>query len=649
MDCQLENAISHKSLNVLLVEDNSDYAEMVINILKTNLNQPVKVLWEQRLADGMARLDQTQIDVILLDMSLPDSTGIETLQKTVVKAPDLPIVIITGYADEKQDLKALHEGAQDYLIKGQNEVTLLPKAICYAIERKRVHTALMESDDRFRQLIEKSTDPIAIIDSQNIIRFVNPAMTQLFGRQQEELLGSLFGFPLPLDGDSSEIEIVNHQGKTIIAEMRTVSIQWEKEPVFLASLRDITDHKRMLVELEQNRRQDLLMKDVFLSKVSHELRSPLSVIHQFTTILLDEISGGINLEQRDNLEIILRNVEELRNMIDDLLQITRKEIDTVVPTIRLNSQEINIVSECFQIQALIHETLNMLRTISDKNNTSLSSNIPKDLPPVHADPHRIKQVLNNLINNAIKFTPSNGFVHVKGQIYEKDAAFIRITIEDTGPGVPVEEQEKIFEYLYQQDFGLDDRRKGLGIGLYICREIVTRHGGRIWVESQSQRGSKFHFTLPIFSLERLIKTILTPDLIVNGHFGIISVDVTFDQHRKLTGQDATTLNNIWKILNLCVLPDLDLVLPRVGKYHQGEIFFILASTAPNGIYALIRRIKAHLRQQTNLKENELITSITSTPIDIPDSFKQQSYRSRSKKIIKIIDDLIDQSLLGKRR
>ena len=649
MDCQLENAIANKSLTVLLVEDNSDYAQMVLNILKTNLNQQVKVLWETRLGDGMARLDQEQIDVILLDMSLPDSTGIETLQKTIAKAPELPIVILTGYADEKQDLKALHEGAQDYLIKGQNEVTLLPKAICYAIERKRVHRALMESDARFRQLIERSTDPIAIIDSQYIIRFVNPAMTQLFGRQREELLGSLFGFPLPLNGDPSEIEFINHQGKTIIVEIRTVLIQWEKEPVYLASLRDITDHKRMLAELEQNRRQDLLMKDVFLSKVSHELRSPLSVIHQFTTILLDEISGGINSEQRDNLEIILRNVEDLRDMIDDLLQITRKEIDAVVPVIHSNPQEINIVSECFQIQTLILETLNMLQSISTKNNISLSASIPRNLPLVHADPHRIRQVLNNLINNAIKFTPSNGSVHVKTQIFEKDAAFIRITIEDTGPGVPVEEQERIFEYLYQQDFGLDDRRKGLGIGLYICREIVTRHGGQIWVESLPQSGSKFHFTLPIFSLERLIKTILTPDTIVNGNIGMISVDVAFDQPRKLTGQDAKIINNIWKILNLCVLPDLDLVLPRVGKYQHGEMFFIIACTTSNGIYALIRRIKAHLKQQTNLEKEGLITSIKPISIDIPDSFKQQSYRSQSEEIIKIIDDLIDQSLPGKRR
>jgi nitrogen-specific signal transduction histidine kinase len=405
----------------------------------------------------------------------------------------------------------------------------------------------------------------------------------------------------------------------------------------------------MLAELEQNRRQDLLMKDVFLSKVSHELRSPLSVIHQFTTILLDEISGGINSEQRDNLEIILRNVEDLRDMIDDLLQITRKEIDTVAPVTHSDSQEINIVSECFQVQALILETLNMLQSISTKNNISLSASIPKDLPPVHADPHRIRQVLNNLINNAIKFTPSNGSVHIKAQILEKDAAFIRVTIEDTGPGVPVEEQERIFEYLYQQDSSIDDRRKGLGIGLYICHEIVTRHGGQIWVESLPQSGSKFHFTLPIFSLERLIKTILTADKIVNGNIGMIRVDVAFDPPRKLTGQDAKTLNNIWKILNICVLPDLDLVLPRVGKYQHGEMFFIIAGTTPNGIYALIRRIKAHLKQQTNLEEKGLITSIKPIPIDIPDSFKQQSYRSQSERIIKIIDDLIDQSLLGKRR
>ncbi|MGD9211632.1 MAG: ATP-binding protein [Desulfobacteraceae bacterium] len=648
MNYQTDKTISSHPIKVLLIEDNSQYAEMVQAILKTNLNEQFEVIQEGTLAQGLTHLEKKRLDVILLDMNLPDSVGIATLQKTIGKAPDLPIVILTGYADENQAIQALHEGAQDYLIKGQNEVSILSKAIRYALERKRVHRALIESDARFRQMIEKNADPVIIIDDQLMIQFVNPAVTQLFGRKSDDLLGSVFGFPIPQNGDASEIEIITSKGNAIVAEMRVVRIQWENEQVYLASLRDITDHKRMLAELEQTRRQDLQMKDVFLSKVSHELRSPLSVVHQFTTILLDGISGGINNEQRENLEIILRNVEELRNMIDDLLQVTRAEINDVVAVDQSKTQKISVASECIQVDQLIFDTLNSLRTIADKNHVVLSSNVPKHLPLVHADPHRTKQVLNNLINNAIKFTPSNGTVHVQAKIYENDPVFICVTVADTGPGVPVEEQEKIFEYLYQLDSSIDDRRKGLGIGLYICREIVERHGGRIWVENRTRKGCRFHFTLPIFSLKELLMPILTPDAIKKGNIGMIIVEVISDEPCSLTSQKSKILAEVWKMLNLCILPDLDVVLPRLGKFDNGETFYIVACSLPKESNPLIRRIRAHLRQYKNINENGMNVAITSVPIDLVSSLEEQPYEVQLKEILLTIEKNINKSMSPRR-
>lgn len=645
-----DSTSTSQAQRVLLIEDDSEYAEMVANVLSINPKVQFEVIREARLSEGLARLGDEQIHLILLDMNLPDSVGIETLQKTLAAAPHLPIVVLTGHADENQAIAALHDGAQDYLIKGQSEVTLLSRAIRYAIERKRVLIALKESDARLRQIIEKNADPIIIIDHRFVIRFTNPAVSCFFGRNNDELLGSVFGFPLPQKGEASEIEIVDQKGRTIVAEMRVVPIHWEGEPGFLASLRDITDHKRMLVELEQTRRQDLQMKDVFLSKVSHELRSPLSVVHQFTTILLDQISGSINADQRDHLEIILRNVEELRKMIDDLLQVTRAEIDEIAAVAPKGIQEINVISECIPLKTSIHETLNMLRTIADRNSITLTAEVPENLPPVHADPQRINQVLNNLINNAIKFTPPNGFVKVLSQIYPEDETFVCVTVEDSGPGIPAEEKDKIFEYLYQLDSTIDDRRKGLGIGLYICREIVERHGGRIWVESYPLKGSRFHFTLPIFSLEKLLRPILTSDSIVHGKIGVITIEIFPAVRRSLTGEDTKVLGEVWGLLNMCVLPDSDLVMPRIGRFDNGEIFYIVACSPSdtNGIGALMRRIRAHLRQQSSLKEIGLNFTITATHIDVDAALKQQPHSMQLSEVVNAVKKIFNENLMRKR-
>ncbi len=644
----MKNSLYREFLNVLLIEDDSDYADMVTNILNSSLQEPCTVHVSQRLSDGLKQLRQRHVDVILLDMDLPDSSGMNTLRQTMAEAPHLPIVILTGHADEKIAVDALHQGAQDYLIKGQNETSFLARAIRYAIERKLVLRALQESDSRFKQMIEKNADPILIIDKQLVIRFSNPAVGQLFGRQKEELVGSVFGFPLPRQGEASEIEIVDSRGRMIIAEMRVVPIQWEGERAFLASLRDITDHKRMLVELEQTRRQELQMKDVFLSKVSHELRSPLSVIHQFTTIMLDGISGEINPDQKEHMEIILRNVDELRKMIDDLLQVTRSEIDAVVTVPPAGPQEIHVVSECIQVPGLIKETLSMLRTIADKNRIHLSTQVAAGIPPVHADPHRIGQVLNNLITNALKFTPPEGAVVITADLYDQNSEMVCVTVADTGPGIPADEREKVFEYLYQLDGSIDDRRKGLGIGLYICREIVERHGGRIWVEDSTAKGCRFQFTLPVFSLANLLKPVLTPETLAAGHLGILTVEVAPRPPRNITAEDQKALAEVWKMLNLSIYPDLDMVLPRIGQLEQGEVFFVVACSTPVGIEALIRRIRSHLRQQTALVDLGLSSSITSGAIVLEVHLNSLPYEEQFVTVVKKIDQLIQTNLIQRR-
>lgn len=603
-------------INILLIEDNADYAEFIRAVLNFSQSFRYHILWAERLDRGLALLDDHPVDVILLDMSLPDSIGIDTLRSIVDTAPALPIIILTGHDDETLAIQSLHQGAQDYLTKGHHETALLSRAITYAIERKRVQSALQASESRFRRIIEKNADPIIIIDAQLNIRFANPAVVRLFRRKYEDLVDTVFSFPFPPPNQTTEIEIIDAHGKVSVAEMRTVEIEWEEEKAYLASLRDITEHKRMLAELEQTRQQELLTKDVFLSKVSHELRSPLSVIHQFTTILLDGLSGELNDDQKEHLSIISRNVDALRTMIDDLLQVTKTEINEIFSVSRHKPENISLVSESISLKGLVDEVQSMLRTIAAKKEIRLEAAVPHDLPHAHADPHRVKQVLNNLINNGIKFTADGGRVEVTAEVSPDCRDWIVISVHDTGPGVANDEKEKIFEYLYQSDATIDASRKGLGIGLYICREIIERQGGQIWVESRPGSGSTFKFTLPVFSLEKLVSSVFTAETAKAGQVGIITVEVFPDKARTLNNPDEKVLTEIWNILKFCILPDLDLVLPRMGRTDTGEVFFILACSPPQGINAMIRRIQSQLRQCACLQESDLSPVISPVSRDL---------------------------------
>jgi len=185
-----------------------------------------------------------------LTISLPDMDGLEVLRQAREIAPQAVVMILTGYASLESAIEALREGAYDYLVKpcSDDELKL---SIERGLERgrlaegrQRAEEALRESEARFRTLIEKNADGIVIVDRDGIMRFVNPAAEALFGREAEELLGALFGFPV-VAGETTELDIVRRDGATAIAEMRVVETEWEGETAYLASLRDITERVRV--------------------------------------------------------------------------------------------------------------------------------------------------------------------------------------------------------------------------------------------------------------------------------------------------------------------------------------------------------------------------------------------------------------------
>jgi two-component system sensor histidine kinase/response regulator len=239
-------------------------------------------------------------------------------------------------------------------------------------------------------------------------------------------------------------------------------------------------------EVVRASQQALQLKDDFLSNVSHELRSPLTSIYSFSSIIADGLAGATNEQQDEYLGIIQRNVRQLQSMIEDLLAVTAGRTGKLV----IQPQDAS-VSEA--ILDAVHTT----EANATAKGIKLTYLIPPKLPRAFADPVRILQVLTILCDNAIKFTPPGGSVKVEAKVFEKVPGYLLVEVSDTGCGIKPEQLTRIFEYLYQVTESSHSGRKGLGLGLHIAKELVTRQGGSIWATSTPGSGSVFSFTLPI--------------------------------------------------------------------------------------------------------------------------------------------------------
>ena len=385
----------------------------------------------------------------------------------------------------------------------------------------------------------------------------------------------------------------------------------------------------MVAVLEETSKKQLQMKEQFLSNVSHELRTPLAVIHQFITILLDGFAGEINQDQCEYLEITLKNVNQLRSMISDLLEVTRAD------TGKLTIEPRNI-----SLSALINETLKMLQTTATQKGISLAADIPADLPFVYADPERMRQVLTNLINNSIKFTSENGMICIKAQVWDENPNFLSVSLTDNGCGIKPEDMQIIFDRLYQDQSAGKGCRKGLGLGLYICKELVVRQGGQIWAESKLEHGSTFSFTLPIFSLSSLILPVITENNQLRTPVALLKVEVFNHEESHQSKMNESILQEVWHILQRCSLPDLDVLLPRMTHTPKGENFYLVACADIRGAEILVKRIQQQLTYSQRLRETDIKPSVSFTMVDIPSEKDNKPLDQLTKEIVTNIANLM---------
>ncbi|MFC1966042.1 sensor histidine kinase, partial [Chloroflexota bacterium] len=214
-----------------------------------------------------------------------------------------------------------------------------------------------------------------------------------------------------------------------------------------------------------------------------ELRTPLNVIIGFSELMVDEVPGQVNQEQKQCLNDILNSGQYLLSLINDILDLSKVE-----------SGKMELKLTDFAINDLIESLRSGTMSRLEQKKHSLDVKVEEGLPPLRADADRVTQVLINLLSNASKFTPDGGKLKIEAT---RDDNWCRVSMFDNGIGIKKEDQESIFEPFYQLNNSLVKERSGTGLGLAIARKIVERHGGRIWIESEYGKGSQFIFTLPL--------------------------------------------------------------------------------------------------------------------------------------------------------
>ncbi len=492
-------------VHVLILEDNPRDVELCIQELnKAGFELVVDAVDTE---EGFtAKLQSCIYDLILADNSIPNWTGVEAFHLLKQSGKNIPFIFVTGTMGEEAAVDLIKEGVADYILK--DRLVRLPSAVQRALqekttreERERAIQSLRESEERIRLLLDSAAEAICGGDVEGICTFCNAASLRLLGYDNSsELVGKQMhwlihhtradGTQYPIE--ECEISMGVREGKGSHGDedvfwrkdRSSFPVEWWSYPVvkhgtstgFVLTFLDITERK----QVEQ-------LKDDFLSHISHELRTPLTAIYQFGTLIADGSAGKTSQEQDEFLRIMLRNVGQLRFMIDDLLEITQVQAEKF----KVELQSVSL------FEAIVY-AVHLRRVAAVAQGITLSCDPSAQLPSAHADPERLRQILLILIDNAIKFTATGGAVEVHAQLLEKDPGFLMVEVSDTGCGISPGATEQIFERLYQATVTDAAGRSGMGLGLYIAKELVMRQGGKIWVTNEPQKGSHFFFTVPVF-------------------------------------------------------------------------------------------------------------------------------------------------------
>jgi len=511
--------MSIKPIKVLLIEDNPGDARLIREFLLEAGVANYKLEWVDRLSQAIERLASGDINIVLTDLGLPDSQGLDGLMKIEEQAADLPVVVLTGLRDEALGIKAIAQGAQDYMIKGHVDGESLVRSLSYAIERKRMQLELSRYQAHLEELVKERTreldrekkflqhimatvpDSLLVLDRALTIKSANRSFYELFQTEPEKTIGSNIADVLGDKDDKLNTELTRLYGTEDTLENFELHYQSEKlgerilnigargmivaeeeeeeEEEELVVMHDITERKaaekereRLIGELQATI-QEL---QTFAYTISHDLRGPLVTIESFARALRADLEERKTERVEEDIGSIETGISRMQRLLKGILEYAR--VGRVVePTENVPFKEI------------IEESLQQLAGQISSSKASIS--VAETFPTVYADRMRMGQVLNNLIQNSTEYRDKSRPLSIEIG-HRSSAGEVVFFVRDNGIGIKPYKLDKVFELFYRGE----KESKGTGAGLAIVKRIVEAHGGRIWIESEAGKGTTIYFTLP---------------------------------------------------------------------------------------------------------------------------------------------------------
>jgi signal transduction histidine kinase len=472
---------------ILIVDDNQANVRLLdINLRTAGYSTEMAYDGEEALQKVAA----TMPDLVLLDVMMPKLDGYEVCRR--LRADEatsvIPVVMITALKDSEDRIRGLDCGADDFVSKPFDKTELLARV--KNLLRVKYYRSMIAERQKFDAVIEDLSHGIIITDGSLTTTLVSRQAQVLLGKTDVECLGrnvfELFdGFAM--SPDPRTLQTTAERTVTVDLEQVNVSPsvylsgRWTK---ILDPAGALTNLAFVFRDVTRERRKEKLQRD-FLSLVSHKLKTPLTIVNGYLNLIASGKYGELNAELAQSLQLVQSRVGDLKVLIEKLLQYAG-----------LSAEELRHEAALVDLPEVIQRSV--ARTV-DRHGTEhadIRIDLPEGLPPVRVDVEHVALVLDNLLDNAVKFSRGQAArIDVAARILDGDT--IEVSVRDSGPGIPPQHQDDIFSDFLQVEDWFTGNVGGLGLGLPTAKRLVESWGGSIGVQSKVGQGSTFHFTVPV--------------------------------------------------------------------------------------------------------------------------------------------------------
>jgi len=485
---------------LLVVDDEQDIRDASERILSRIGYQVQKA---SRGDEALDILNKNSIDIVLLDLKMPGMDGMEVLAKIRERSTEIQVIVITGYATVETAIEAMKQGAYDFIPKpfepdqlrivvnrAWEKINFIQEAKRLEQERNRTLSDLDTEKSRIRTIIESFPSGVVVTDPKGRVMLMNPAFRQLLGLDNNLKADNRIEDYLP-DENLCRLVLEISQGKHVdFDDIPNYEFSLPGEKYFMARGQPVLGEKKEclgavlnIVDISAMKLLDNL-KSEFVAKVSHELRSPLSTIHEQLALVIKDMVGEDFAQDHYILDRAREKTKGLISLIGDLLDLSRIEEGIICHE-----------PQSIRLEEILKNIIEFLRTSAQKKNQSITLLLPQDkLPELIADPIALESIFGNLIANAINYTQEGGEIIVTVDMAGINA---RVRVKDNGFGIADKYLNKIFDRFYRVK---DDKTRyitGTGLGLPIVKGLLDSMGGFIDVESEPGKGSVFTVLLPV--------------------------------------------------------------------------------------------------------------------------------------------------------